>query len=570
MKPNSFLILHGRSSAEMPDAVYAGKATSLLVHGANPRFITIKQDQRGFELFIGEAHQKTRPESSPLQFPAGTRITLSEETGTLTIKCDRLGTATVYWRTDGNTLQVSNRKENLLAVEDEPDWSSIQQYLYTGFTIKASTFIKDIAQTEPNTVLTASSSPTLNVTLSKRTILPSNTAFGGTDLIDKIADQLSRTLSLTTPSVLMMSAGWDSRTLLTQGTSNLTGAYTHGDLSSREISLARKLTGEQRLDHLFVDVKSCSITPSLIDTMLQQLGSALFPIWFIAAQNIQNWKDSPLMSGVLGELLGGHYGLMSWGSRTQKLASSLLLLNDCLVNEHQIQNSIDRYCSPPQSHWFTSNYGQEILDLNRDETTTRSKETIQQYYRETGDWQRALEEFNMAHRARQYILKQGQAASSTAGYTIPFADEHLSDLVRALDFKRRIHNKANQRILKSKHPALLQTPMAATLIAARHPILFQELSRFFRIARENFSLAIGRKKPRLGWFNYEHLYKEGLLHSLTDTLTSDFWDKDKMHTTLRSNPNNQIDAGSTLDMICKIKTVDHNLATLHSAGKRAN
>jgi len=557
--PNSFLILLGEPPFQTAGAVFSNNTVSLCVNEPNDRFIKISHFETGFEIFIGETCHEALPQSPGNGVPAGTLITFCAESNNLTVKCDRLGTATVYWKKSGSKLLLSNRKENLITQADEPDWPSIQQYLHTGFTIKSTTFIKSISQTEPNTVLTASYKQQLNLSLSKRADSSLHESVQTTDLIDQIADQIARKLLNSAPSVLMMSAGWDSRTLLLPGTSNLAGAYTHGDLSSREITLARNLTGPQRLDHLFVDVQSCPITSALIDSMLHKLGSGVFPIWFIAAQNIRNWKNVPIMSGVLGELLGGHYGLMSWGSRTQKLFSSLSLLSDSLVNEQQVHSGIDRYCTPPKSHWFTSSYGQEILDENRVDTKERAQRAIDEHYKETGNWQQALEDFNMAHRARQYILKQAQAASSSIGYTIPFADERLSDLVRAVDFKHRIHNKANQRILQARKPALLREPMAATLIAAKYPILFQEFSRVFRIAGENASIALGKDKPRLGWFNYEHLYQSAVLHDLVDSLTQDLWDKSRMHTTLNSNIVNGIDAGSTLDMLCKIKTVDYYL-----------
>lgn len=570
MMPNSFLILLGKPSRKIAGAVFSNDTVSLCVHKPNDRFIKISHSELGFQIFIGETCSEKFQPLSGTELRAGTFITFCAKNNKLTVECDRLGTATVYWKQDSNRLLLSNRKENLVIQDDEPDWSSIQQYLNTGFTIKSTTFIKGISQTEPNTVLTASFKQTLSISLSKRSGSSVTENVQIEDLIDQIADQLSRKLLHCPQSVLMMSAGWDSRTLLLQGTSNLAGAYSHGDLSSREIGLARKLTGAQRLDHLFVDAQSCPITPALIDSMLKELGSGIFPIWFIAAQNIRAWKNAPIMSGVLGELLGGHYGLMSWGSRGQKLLSSISLLSDSLVNEQQVQSGIDRYCTPPQSHWFISSSGQEILNVNRLETKERARNAIDQYYKETGSWQLALEDFNMAHRARQYILKQAQAAASSVGYTLPFADERLSDLIRGLDFKSRIHNKANQRILKNRKPTLLREPMAATLVAAKYPILFQEFSRFFRIARENLSLALGNEKPRLGWFNYEHIYETDLLHTLTDTLTSDFWNNKKIHETLKSNPENQIDAGSTLDMICKMKTVEHHLMAIKSAGKGGN
>ncbi|MGO1788332.1 MAG: hypothetical protein ACTHZ7_14770 [Sphingobacterium sp.] len=567
MMPNSFLISFGETAVKSRDSAYSNCDTSLYLLAANPKYINTKIDDRGFTIFIGESlkDRSYDPTNNNQSARAGTLITYDNNSQKISIICDKLGTSIVYWKNHNGVFLLSNRKENLLGYEDSADWASIQQYLHMGYTIGSSTFFKSIYQTEANVLLEVSRASDPKILISKHTEKHLDQPVSVMHLTDQVADRLSQILSSAPPSVIMMSAGWDSRTLLLNGKSNISGAYTHGDLSSREIRLTHQLTSGQRLDHLFVDVESCKITNTLIDTMLDELGFGIFPIWYIAVQRIRSWKNAPIMSGVLGELLGGHYGLMSWGSRKQKLLSSALLLSDALISESQIRKSIRRYCSPPQSHWFISDFGQEILDQHRLETRDRAQDAIENSFRDTGSWQRALEDFNMAHRARQYILKQAQTASGSIGYTIPFADECLSDLVRSLDFKYRIHNKTNQRILQKRKPSLLKEPMAATLVSAKYPILFQEFSRFYRILKENSALALGREKPRLGWFNYDHIYGNSLLHDLTDTLKSDLWDKGKMHNTLNSNPRNHIDAGSTLDMICKLKTVDHQLSALKTA-----
>ena len=559
MMPNSFLIaigaplhLSGQSPAYHTDDI------QLYTRAINPSFIQTRVNS-GFNLFMGECVQPAGSPAGSQPDQAGTRIGWSETKRVLTVECDRLGTATVYLKQNRHRVLLSNRKENLANAGDEMDWAAIQQYLHTGFTINSTTFFKSIRQTEPGTSLTIQ--PGCEPAISASQTSPATTSpdHRAEQLLDQIADQLMHKLSSAPPSVLMMSAGWDSRTLLLGGTQNLVGAYTHGDLSSREIELARKLTGRQRLHHLFVDLQRSPIDVVLIEQMLDELGFAVFPIWYLAARNVQQWKNTPIMSGVLGELLGGHYGLMSWGSRVHKLSASLLLLSDQLITESHIRSGIDSYCTPPASHWFVSDTGQAMLDENRARTGQRVREAIEQHHRNTGNWQRALEDFNMAHRARQYILKQAQAAAGSTGYSIPFADPVLADLTRCLPFPTRVHNRANQHLLKTRKPELLNESMAATLIPARYPILLQELSRAIRISRETLSRARGREKPRLGWFNYDHLYDGNLLHNLIDTLRADIWDRNRMHEAVNSNPANRIDAGSTLDMLCKIKTVDHYL-----------
>ncbi len=566
MIANSFVVKVGKDlqSHTIRDQVCRFKDVVLIAKDLNSRHIRLDITDDGFVLFFGEA---SSPNETVNFQAAGTILLYSESTRTLTVETDRLGTGLLYWCYLGDTISFSNRLENLVNKQPDPDWSSIQQYLHTGFTIKDKTFFKEIYQTEPNSKLQAQlTESTVNLSVSERDSLSVGSSERPEVLTELISEELSRLLKTAAPSVLMMSAGWDSRTLLIEKKARLVGAYTHGDLSSREIDLARKLTGKQRLDHLFTDVESCSISTSLIDQMLSEVGFGVFPIWFLAAQNVSKWKDVPIMSGVLGELLGGHYGLMSWGTRGEKLLSSMLLINESLITDQRIRSVIERYSTPPNTHWFVSPVGQELLDENRFETKRRSLEAIDECYEATGNWQRALEDFNMSHRARQYILKQAQAASSTIGYTIPFANDHLTDLIRELDFNNRIHNKSNRQMLKKKRPDLLSEPMAATLIAAKYPILLQEVSRIVRVLGEKSTQVLGKQPKRRGWFNYEHLYEDEILHHLTDSLKSDVWDKNSMHTVLRENPINNIDAGSTLDMLCKLKTIDYYLSI--AAGKQ--
>ncbi len=560
MTPNSFLIVAGPQCKDATDSTYKFSQVSLTICKLNSKFINLETRENGFEIFFGEAHKKNRTKTFR---PAGTQLVYDDSDKVLSIKCDRLGTAILFWTRNGDSFFISNRLENLIGNTTDPDWSSIQQYLHTGFTIKDTTFYKNVYQTEPSTNLqfqftqSAPSAPSLLVSELAHTHYSRET--DSETLTEEIGDQLSSCIRNCHPSVLMMSAGWDSRTLMINGTENIIGAYSHGDLSSRELGLTRTLSGNQRLDHLFSDVISCPITPSLIDQMLREVGFGIFPIWFIAAQNIMVWKNLPMMSGVLGELLGGHYGLMSWGSRAQKLSSSFLLINDNLVGNRRLQSLIDQYSTPPTTHWFISDSGQKILDNYRRETKERSLDAIEKSYQANGNWQRALEDFNMSHRARQYIMKQAQAASSTIGYTVPFANDRLTDLVRSLKFSERVHNKTNRLILKSINPQLLCEPMAATLIAAKYPILLQEASRVLRVIKEQFKKSLGREPARLGWFNYEHLYNGSLFPEIIDSLVSDLWSKERMNRAIASNPKRGIDAGSTLDMLCKIKTIDYYL-----------
>lgn len=556
MVKNSFLIAIGdvpKDEADSSDLHQFGGA-HLRTRALNSNHISLELTADGFRIFIGEATQGLSSKASA----AGTNINYCSRENTLTVTTDRLGTAIIYWKREGDLLFLSNRLENLVTFDSEKDWSSIQQYLNSGFTIQDRTFFSDIHQSEPNKDILISTKPRPSVKITER---PTNPTYSpdSREILTSLIDQLCSHLDSLPPSVLMMSAGWDSRTLLIQGGANIAAAYTHGDLSSREISLAKSLSGQLRLDHLFTDTRSCNLDVAVIDKMLSDVGFGVFPIWFEASRVISQWKNMPMMSGVLGELLGGHYGVMSWGSRPQKLLSALSLVSSPLVTESRVRSIVNKYSTPPPTHWFVSKKGQDLLDLHHTETKERCLTAINQNHNATKDWQRAIEDFNITHRGRQYILKQALASSNSAGYLIPFANEKLVDLSRHLDFQHRVHNLVNRNMLKEVRPELLKHPMAATLVAAKHPIIVQEASRFARVLLERSRPLLRRESRQLGWFNYEHLYNDDSLLQIVDSLRSEIWCKDQMRSTILSHPGRSVDAGSTLDMLCKIKTVDYYL-----------
>lgn len=564
MKPTSFLIRAGATLSQPSNTspVYTDRFCSLYVRVDNTKYIQHVCDEEGFTVFIGETTSTPLSNNNMGAPGQGTLIQYKKASGNIVITTDRLGTGLIYYSKDNNdSLEISNRLDNLRLAGKAPNWPSIQQYLNTGYTIGSSTFFHGVEQTLPNEKLTACRKDEFHI--KRTTFKPDQTGSMDTitveQLIDSLSERLSTVLRERAPSVLMMSAGWDSRTLLMSGAENYRTAYTHGDLSSREISISRSLTGILRMDHVFSDVKNLDVSGNLLNLMLEELGFCVFPVWYIAGQRAQETHNAPLSSGVLGEFLGGHYGLLSIGSRFQKVLASASLLPGNLVREEQFSKALELFTTPAPDHWFLSTEGQTILADAASSTKSIMRKKLDSAHEEYGDWQRAIEAFNMEHRARQYILKQAQAAASTSGYIAPFADDKLAEIVRLIPFNSRAHNKLNQRLLKAKSSPLLDYSMAATLVPARYPIIFQELSRGARIVFEQGRKLVGMKQPRLGWFNYEHIYQSNILQEITDSLTSTLWDKPRMHKTLECNPENGIDAGSTLDMLCKIKTVDYYL-----------
>lgn len=561
MKPTSFSIALGQQRTALHESgkVFEDQHCTLWVNSVKNHHLRHEIGEAGFRVFVGERLTEQEWNAPHQELPGqGTLIQYESSTGTLSLTTDRLGTTLVYHQQQGeDVFYLSNRLEHLISPDQTTHWNAIQQYLCRGYTLGCDTFFKEIQQSLPNQKLDVRVGDTkLSVERNER---PSRSLNGLSRdaIIDHMAQRLTERLTTQPPGILMMSAGWDSRTLLLAGAEPFVTAYSHGDLSSREIRIAQQLTGQSMLDHVFTEISRLDFPPELLENMLEQTGFCVFPIWYQAARKMARLYDAPLVSGVLGELMGGHYGVLSFGSRWQKLKSALFVLNRQQLSNSQIEIMVKRFALPPANHWFlTDDANRHFAEIAPD-TGEQTFNLFLENFQASGDWQLAIEKFNMEHRARQYILKQPQAGLGDLGYRLPLGDEEIVHLTSQVPFEERVHNKLNQAVLHNSRPALLNAPMSATLVAAKYPVPLQELSRGVRIALEILANKMGRETPHLGWFNYEHLYTRSTLYDIIDGLTLDIWDKEKMHRTIRQNPSNGIDAGSTLDMLCKIKLVDY-------------
>ncbi|WP_417544111.1 hypothetical protein [Marinobacter sp.] len=559
LKPNSFLVIIGSEDNYSTEIQYPRSQVLLQVSDINPFYIRHEvQDSGDFNLFFGE-----RKDSKTIDFKApvnGTSITYSVVNKKLRVRSDLAGAEPLYYRHVNSRILLSNRLDNLIENSDRPDWDAIHCYLSFGYTLGESTFFENIQQTLPNQRLEINT--------------------GSLDVTKQIADAAPRTLNAETPSsngrtfakllsdvmltygpmALMMSAGWDSRTLLAPQNSPITVAYTHGDTSSRECTIAKKLSGTLRTDHYFKDVKGMVIDTGLLDEMLELHGHCLWPIWHLSSKFISERFCLPITSGVIGARLGGHNGFPSVGTRFQKAFNALHLISSKIVSEEKIINDFKKHATAPHNFWFTSEKGSKIFSKTAASTTKKIHDTLDDYLKETDDFSFAIEKFNYDHVSRQYMMKQPSMAKPFQGYYSPLSHPDLLKLVYNFPFKQRVQNRLTKRVISELNADLLEFPMAATLAKAKQPIFIQELSRILRILFENIFFKLKKNRPNLGWFNYEHLYSGDFFETTIHSLISDIWSKNRMLKTIASNQKNGIEAGATMDMVCKIKTIDYYLS----------
>ncbi|WP_100640500.1 hypothetical protein [Marinobacter salexigens] len=560
LKPNSFLVTVETQDDQQSEPMDSGSIALLQVEDANPFYIRHQLKESGdFELFFGE-----RKDTETIDYNApvnGTSVTYSSADKKLIVRSDLAGAEPVYYRVGDSTIKLSNRLDNLVEDSDQPDWDAIHCYLAFGYTLGESTFLKGIQQTLPNQLLeVAAGSRDLEKRICDETLRKPNSE---TLLANgkNFAKLLSSVMQSYHPMALMMSAGWDSRTLLAPRKSPITTAYTHGDISSRECTIAKKLSGTLRTDHYFKDVKGMTIDTGLLDDMLELHGHCLWPIWHLSSELISKKFQLPIASGVIGARLGGHNGFSSVGTRFQKTFNSLHLISPNIVSKEKIISDVKKHATAPKHFWFTSEKGTQIFCQTAISLTNSLHDTLDTYLEATNDFSFAIEKFNYDHVSRQYMMKQPSMAKAFQGYYSPLSHPDLLKLAYNVPFEQRIQNRLTKSVISELNADLLEFPMAATLAKAKRPIIIQELSRIFRIVFEKTFFKLKKNRPNLGWFNYEHLYASNFFETTIHSLKSDIWSKDRMLKSIASNQDNGIDAGSTMDMLCKIKTIDHYLST---------
>lgn len=574
MRPNSFLVCvrqpsqpHSPSPYGVP--LFDRDGVQLFARTDNPKYIATHVEADGFGAYVGD-QLSTRP-SYPEEKTShgwdpsvdnGGFVRFHSPSSRLTIDSDFLGTEIIYVGASGDGVFVSNRVENIKPlILVKPDYLGVNQFLLGAHTVGGRTCLEGVRQ----------SRHLKRVLVDTRTLEHSEEASGEWRAnrdshldSEAMAASWAAILEQSPESVLMLSAGWDSRMLLASNRSRLVAAYSHGDLTSRELRLVFELASERVPKIIFNTLEESSYGYTTVARMLDELGHAFFPHWFFAAQECGQFTDAPLTSGIYAEHLSGQYGITSLGSTRKKAinllrgmfsAAKLSSLSDAEVREFSIQILENSLGSPwyMDSSW-REEFG-EVDELNRVDI----ERTLEDYQREgTNGLQEVFERYRLEQTQRQYYALQTRCGIAFNGFSHPYADSSLSKASIEIPYEHRIQYKLSREILRHLSPDLLRKPMAATLVSARAPVFWQEASRGLRIYLEQLnSLVLRTRAPRLGWNDFQFLHGSGVFHEYIDSLLAGFWDKERMRAFLAEFGEKGGKGYSLLDMFSKILTVDH-------------
>lgn len=505
--------------------------------------------------FYTAFHGAQDREGLPVQWGSGTISLQSPAVGNVAILdgnvlyliSDWTGSIPLYYVRQGDGLVFSSHLRPLArAISAEPDPPGIYQYLRDGFTIGSRTQFKGVDRLRGGEALVLSSPGELKTRETSEAWKGHDPGFSDGKVV---ADQTQGALldvfrSLPRgehPPALMMSAGWDSRTLLALASSRedfrgLT-CYSHGDPASRELDLARTIARSRETVWRAEPLDSDLYDLQELHSLFQRTETAVFPHWHRAASLLREDGVDLILAGVFGEMLGGRYWAAHASSGVRK---GLALFSELLRQrppapvpaEEARTGALELFrWRTLRRPWYVASGvlpdpGAVLAEINGD-----LEETFHRYERRgVGTLNQFAEAFQGEHIGSRYCNVQLLSCRSRSDVAFPLADRRVLSIVTRAPIHARMQNQLNREIIKNLDPELLRHPMAATLLPASAPIILQEASRVVRKGIEGggwvLHFASGRRIPptRLGWGDYEFLRDGGALGRVVDDLQSEIWD----------------------------------------------
>jgi hypothetical protein len=505
----------------------------------------------------------------------GSVARLSADGDELVLATDATGTFPVYYaEAAGGFVAGTLLRPLARALGARPDHVATLGFLREGQIIGPSSFFEGVRRLLPGQVLTLRRGQRPQLAETSDAWVPrqqSGLRMTAEILWEGLTSAVRRSLPAT-GTTLMMSGGWDSRTLLAAaGAEHIRpDCYSHGDTRSRELAIVRAICERERLRFRLEEIDDRVLDPQLIELGFARTENVVFPHWLRAGRLIAGAESTVVTAGVLGEVLGGHYGpAMMRGGFGKILSVGATLLGplaprtdsrgpsarDLLLRRHAFG-----------VHWYLDREHEGTLQSAASAIDAEVEGQLARFERRgVADQAALVEAFLTEHRGAQYVSAQLRSCRAHADVAVPFGGGELFSISTALPIQLKVHNRLNQQLLAHHSPDQLRYPFAATLLAASHPILLQEASRLVRkgasIVRDRIAaISGGRVEPsRTGWVHFDFLRGSRSLEALADSLTSEIWDREAIQQGLRrlADPRRQLPAHPFYDQFAKILTVEH-------------
>lgn len=441
------------------------------------------------------------------------------------IATDWTGSVPLYYaHTPEGFLFCSRLRPLAQILRPEIDLVGLRQFFHACYMLSGRTFYKGISRLMPGQVVSydlrnnrLKIDETSKAWVGLRTTTPTNAWSGLMGAVTNSFDTHCR-------NAVMMSGGWDSRTLLAAASSVLGAenlfAYYHGGQESSEREIASEICHSLGVKFHHECLGLALFDLDFLRTGFNRTETVVYPEWHRAGQFLSMFGVDSVSSGVFGEVLGGHYSRAMFCNGVRKLPTFLMQMCGVnsstanIINMLQIKHFVKPW-SVNSEVWGNVDEIKEAMNGDIESSMRRFTDRGVQ----TSD--QLVEAFITEHRASQYINAQMLSCRAYLDVSIPFADQEFFAQASRIPLTAKLHNSLNRQVLHLYRPELLRFPTAAAPVPASTPILVQELARLLRHVVE--------KKAKLhstGWWDWEFLRDGNALHEIVDDLQQGFWNKE--------------------------------------------
>jgi asparagine synthetase B (glutamine-hydrolysing) len=459
---------------------------------------------------------------------------------------DILAIFPIYYYLSSTALIVSSTLETFKYLGFKIDLVGVVEFSHFGYFVGKRTFFRDVCRVRAGESIhidtkkyTASAKETSTLWSDSGRPLDSTT-------VSDLAEHICSSVNSNNASMLMMSGGWDSRTILAAmlaGGAKNSLLYFHGDAESREHAIVTAIAKSEKVELVSNPIGKSMFEAEVLANDYAHFPNIFFPHWHGAGEYASKNGIDRVLSGVIGEVLGGHYGppmALSGAPKALALAGYIAFpkLTEKVLpyfakhNESPAAFDILKIGTINKPWYFSTETWSEIEETLSPEINSDINQELERLRRRgVSSNEMLIEAFITEHRAAQYICAQSLSLRhSKVKIALPFATRELLSLSTKINFGDKVHNKLNQKIIQKLAPSLLNYPMAATILPASAPIFAQEASRAGRMGYERVMWGMHRimpnifALPRLGWVNFEFAKEEGALDEFVDGLKSELWD----------------------------------------------
>ena len=450
-----------------------------------------------------------------------------------------------YAKCNGGLLFGSLMQPIAAALGPQKDFLGMYEFLRYGYTLAGRTLFENVNRVLPGQLIVfKKATGTIHVSETSKLWTASETPFKNpNEASDAVWELLVNVVNDSCSSAdnvgMMMSAGWDSRTLLAaELAGNRTSAVKgliHGNPESREFRITRKICNFSKTPLIESPISADCYAPEYLAGQFARTEHLLFPYWHRSGDVLRGAGVTCGTAGVYGEVLGGHYGPTFALKGTRKRAAFFLRSMFGLSSGSDVKAArLLREKKRPKPFYFTDNHWDSQDDLADKVNGDITNAIARLRQRGVESEERLLEAFVSEHRATQYINGQPLSFRGVMDVTFPFCNRELLTMSARLPLSWRIYNRMNQRVLRRHAKGFLKFPTAAILAPCSTPLFFQEASRFVEQTYESFRWKRYLKSSgaggsgRLGWGDFEFLRTDSCLFDIVEELQCDFWDKDSI------------------------------------------